>query len=368
MGGTSRPVLEAYGWDTRREAAFATHAASGFVPGRVTSAARDTIRARTETGDTGVVVQRGFRREAASSADYPAVGDWLALEPVADGQAALRAVLSRTSRFARGEERGGGEVHQQMVAAHVDTVIIVAALDNDLNLRRLERTLALAWASGADPVLLLNKADLCDDVVARLGEVREIASGAPVLVASALRAEGLEALDAWMGPGRTVVLLGSSGVGKSTITNQLLGEERQAVRDVREDDARGRHTTTARELFQLPGGGLLIDTPGMRSMGLWDADDGLDRTFTDIEAFAADCRFTDCTHEVEPGCAVLAAIERGDLAADRLRARRKLQRELGVVTLQNDARARHAESRRWGRITREAARHADAKRRGWGHG
>jgi ribosome biogenesis GTPase len=367
MGGTSRPALEPFGWDGRREAAFEPHAASGLVPGRVTSAAREALRARTEQGDTSVVIQRGFRREASGPSDHPAVGDWLALQPVADGQAALRAVLPRTSLFSRGEERGGGEVHQQVVAANVDTVIVVAALDHDLNLRRIERYLALAWTSGADPVVLLNKADLCEDIGARLGEVREVASGAPVLVASALRAEGLDALDAWMGPGRTVILLGSSGVGKSTIANHLLGEQRQAVREVREDDSRGRHTTTARELFQLPGGGLLIDTPGMRSMGLWDADEGLDRMFLDIDALATGCRFADCTHEVEPGCAVLLAIASGELPADRLRARRKLQRELGFVASQNDARARRAESRRWGRIVREGARQAEAKRRGWAH-
>jgi len=281
MAATRRPALEAFGWDARREAAFAPHAQAGYVPGRVTGAARDALRARTDTGDTRIIVQRGFRRDAASNADFPVVGDWLALEPVADGQAALRVVLPRTSRFARGDHdaqrtQRGIHAEEQVLAANIDTVVIVAALDHDLTLRRIERYLALAWSSGADPVVLLNKADLCDDVPARMGEVRAVASGAPVLVASALRAEGLDALDAWMGPGRTVVLLGMSGVGKSTITNLLLGEQRQAVREVREDDSRGRHTTTRRELFRLPNGALLIDTPGMRSIGLWEADEGLD--------------------------------------------------------------------------------------------
>ncbi len=370
MGGTSRPALEPFGWDARRETAFATHAAAGLVPGRVTGAARDAIRARTETGDTQVIVQRGFRRDATSTADFPVVGDWLALEPVADGQAALRVVLPRTSRFARGDhdaQRTQGGIHaaEQVVAANIDTVVIVAALDHDLNLRRLERYLALGWSSGADPVVLLNKADLCDDVSARLGEVRAIAAGAPVLVASALRAEGLDALDAWMGPGRTLVLLGMSGVGKSTIANLLLGEQRQAVREVRGDDSRGRHTTTSRELFQLPNGALLIDTPGMRSIGLWDADDGLDRAFTDVEALAAACRFADCSHEVEPGCAVIAAIEAGTLDADRLRARRKLHRELGLVAQRSATASGRDGDRRWGKVTREATRAAEVKRHGW---
>ncbi|MEZ4598021.1 MAG: ribosome small subunit-dependent GTPase A [Chloroflexota bacterium] len=299
------------------------------------------------------------------------MGDWLALEPVADGQAALRAVLPRTSRFRawrttthsasrRHPRRGAGRRRQHRHGRHRGGT---GPRPSTCDVSR--RYLALAWASGADPVVLLNKSDLCDDVPARLGEVRAIASGAPVLVASALHAQGIDALEAWTGPGRTVVLLGMSGVGKSTITNLLLGEARQAVREVREGDSRGRHTTTSRELFQLPNGALLIDTPGMRSLGLWDADDGLDRAFTDIEALAATCRFADCSHEVEPGCAVIAAIEAGTLDADRLRARRKLQRELGLVAQRSDAVARRAEGRRFGRITREAARAAQAKRHGW---
>jgi ribosome biogenesis GTPase len=355
------------GWTRDREVAFAPQAAVGLFPGRVVGAARDSIRARTATHDLNVIVQRAFRRNALAGADYPVVGDWLALEPVDGGRAALRGVLPRTSRFARGDQfarRTVGGAQEQVIATNVDTVVIVAALTRDLNMRRLERYLALAWSSGAAPVVLLNKADLCDDLPARVAEVHAIAGAAPLLTASALLGEGLDALTPYRQPGSTMVLLGSSGVGKSTITNALLGEQRQVVREVREDDSRGRHATTARELFELPGGGLLIDTPGMRSLELSDADEGLDRTFADIESLAAECRFRDCTHEVEPGCAVILAIESGAITPDRLRSRRKLQREVGLVAQAADAAARRANARRWGKISREASDAAARKRSG----
>ena len=328
-------------------------------------AARDAIRARTAARDLSVLVQRGFRRTALAGADYPVVGDWLALEPVDDDRAALREVLPRTSRFARGDQfasRTASGTQEQVLVANVDTVIIVAALNGDLSLRRLERYLTLTWASGAAPVVLLNKADLCDDLPARVAEVQAIAGDAPVLTSSAIAGDGLAAISGYLRPGRTVVLLGSSGVGKSTITNALLGDERQSVRGVREDDARGRHTTTARELFELPGGGLLIDTPGMRSMELSEVGDGLDMAFSDIETYAAECRFRDCAHEQEPGCAVRAAIVAGELTEDRLAARRKLQRELGLVTKAADAAAKRANARTWGKISREASDAAARKR------
>ena len=357
--------LAALGWTQDRESAFASQAGLGLIPARVVGAARDAIRARTATRDISVLVQRAFRRSAAAGADFPVVGDWLALEPVDHHRAALREVLPRSSRFARGDHfahstAGGAQV--QVIAANVDTVVIVSALTRDLNLRRLERYLALAWASGAAPVVLLNKADLCDDLPARVAEVRAVAGAAPVLTASAVHGEGLDHLEPWLQPGRTMVLLGSSGVGKSTITNALLGYERQVTREVREDDSRGRHVTTARELFELHGGGLLIDTPGMRSLELSDIEDGLDMAFADIEDLAAECRFRDCAHDAEPGCAVRAAIEAGDIAPDRLYARRKLHRELGLVTQASDAAAKRANARTWGKISREASDIAARKR------
>jgi len=357
--------LAALGWTQDRETAFAPHAEARLFPARVVGAARDAIRARTPQRDIKVLVQRGFRRGALAGADFPVVGDWLALEPIDHDRAALREVLPRTSRFARGDQfarRAAGGAQEQVIATNIDTVVIVAALTHELNLRRLERYLALAWASGAAPVVLLNKADLCADLPARILEVRSVSGDAPVLTSSAVQGAGLESLAAYLQPGRTVVLLGSSGVGKSTITNALLGDQRQLVRGVRDDDSRGRHTTTARELFELPGGGLLIDTPGMRSLELSDSDEGLDMAFADIETYAAECRFRDCAHEMEPGCAVRAAIVAGHLTQDRLEARRKLERELGIVAQASDVAARRANARSWGKISREASDAAARKR------
>lgn len=346
--------LEGLGWSPEREAAFTARRGAGLVPGRVVSHGRGALRAETADGPLDVVVQRGFRRAASGPEDHPAIGDWLALEPLGDGSAALREVLPRSSAFIRRD--AAEDAGAQVVATNVDTVLIVSALTRDLNLRRLERYLALSWSSGAEPIVVLNKADLCDDVPARVAEVAAIAGGARILVLSARTGFGLDELQPELTAGRTVALLGSSGVGKSTIANALLGTERQLVREVREDDQRGRHTTSARELFRLPGGALLIDTPGMRSIGLWEADEGLEVAFDDIERFAGACRFTDCAHEVEPGCAVRAAVEAGDLAPERLLSRRKLQREMRSQERRASTSASRAESRRFGRMIRDSCK------------
>ncbi len=351
------PTLAELGWTPRRERDFAVHAVAGLVPGRVVSEARGGARAQTAGGPVEVVVQRGFRRAAAGGADYPAVGDWLALEPMNDpSTAALRAILPRTSTFSRGQAASAESVSQQVVAANVDTVLLVAALTADYNLRRMERYLALAWSSGADPVVLLNKADLCPDVDARLRDVAAIAGDVPIHVVSARTGDGLGVLWRYVVPGATVALLGSSGVGKSTITNALLGEERQLVREVRADDDRGRHTTIGRELFLLPRGGALIDTPGMRSIGMWESAEGLDRAFADIDALAAGCRFSDCAHDAEPGCAVQAAIASGVLPAERLTSRRKLEREIRSAEKRASAADSRAEQRQFARMVRQVTR------------
>jgi ribosome biogenesis GTPase len=339
------------------------------VPGRVTSAS-STAHASTEDGLVDVVVQRRFRRSATSAADFPVVGDWLALEPIVEAPgtvaraAALRAVLPRTSILARStgtSDRPGGHVDAQVLAANVDVALLVSAVGRDLNPRRIERYLLTCLAGGVRPVIVLNKADLAEDLAADLAAVTGVAEGHPVIALSARTGDGLDALAEHLRPGLTLCLLGSSGVGKSTLSNALLGTERQSVREARADDDRGRHTTTARELFELPSGALLIDTPGLRAVGVWDDGSGLGQAYDDIERIAAVCRFGDCRHAGEPGCAVAAAVASGHVDAARLESMRKLDREIASLERRSDIRAARAEDRRLGRIYRAAAR--PAKRR-----
>ena len=264
----------------------------------------------------------------------------------------IHAVLPRRTCFSR---TGVAVTEEQILAANVDTVFIVTALGHDLNPRRLERYLATAWESGADPVVVVTKTDLYDDVPARLVELEAVSLGVPLLPISNLTGEGVDGLRGWLTNGRTVALLGSSGVGKSSLANRLLGDERQDVREIRED-GRGRHTTTHRELFVVPSGGLLLDTPGMRALELWDAGDGVSGAFADVEEAAARCRFSDCGHETEPGCAVRAALEAGTLDPERVASYDKLQRELAFVERKQDKRAAAEERRRWRAVSVEQRR------------
>jgi ribosome biogenesis GTPase len=274
------------------------------------------------------------------------VGDW-----VAYAGGLIHGVLPRRTAFVR--RAAGNETVEQVLAANIDTVFLVMAFYRDLNPRRLERYLALAWESGADPAIVLTKLDLADDADAAITEIESVALGVPVHPVSAVTGEGLDELEPYLGPGRTVVLLGSSGVGKSTLVNALLGEERQATKEIRAFDGRGRHTTTARELIGLPGGGLVLDTPGMRELQLWEAAEGLIGTFGDIDELALTCRFSDCSHESEPGCAVRDAVD-----ADRLESWRKLGRELRHLELKQDARARSEARKEWRRFTKSMRKSA----------
>lgn len=296
----------------------------------------------------------GKLRHAAADSDLPGVGDWVVVrdEPAADRIAVIDRVLDRATVFTRGA--AGRQARAQVIAANVDLVFAVCGLDADFNVRRIERYLARIWASGAQPTLILNKADLADDVAARVAEVEGHCAGVPILVTSALHAAGIEAVRACIQHGMTVALVGSSGAGKSTLINALLGEERLATGAVRASDGRGCHVTTHRQLVALPGGGLLLDTPGMRELQLVD-EEGLDAVFTDIAALAARCRFRDCQHDTEPGCAVREAVQSGDLAADRLAHFQQLAAEARAYERRHDARLQRQSERMWGQLHDEVA-------------
>jgi ribosome biogenesis GTPase len=288
------------------------------------------------------------------------------LDPAESHETALvEAVLPRSSAITRGEPGSGSGV--QVIAANVDTVFIVHPLDGDPNLRRIERELAVAWDSGAVPVVVLTKADLSDDAEIARDEVEASALGVDVVVASAITGAGIDAVASYAGEGRTVALIGPSGAGKSTLVNALVGEERQATGEVRSGDHKGRHVTVAREIVALPAGGVLLDTPGLREIAVVDAGDGIDAAFPDIEALAADCRFRDCTHSGEPGCGVAAGIERGDLAQERLDSLHKLRRESRAAAMKTDARLRAEEARKW-KIIHKSVRNLDKRKRRDGKG
>lgn len=328
-------ALETYGWNDFWQQAFETHAAQGLVAGRVVVQHRERYGVATDNGEYSAELSGRLRYEAVRHSDLPAVGDFVALKPPGgDGPAIIQAVIPRRTAFLR--KAAGERTEDQVVAANIDTIFILSALDRTFNLRRMERYLTLAWTSGASPVVVLNKADLCDDISARLGDVNGVAFGVPIHVISALTNRGLEEIEPYLQKGCTIGVLGPSGVGKSTLINHILGRDAQATQAVRQGDDRGRHTTTHRELFVSPTGALIIDTPGMRELQLWKAEEGLEITFEDLETLIARCRFRDCTHTTEPGCAVRPAIERGEIDPARLESYAKLTRELRYLESLDD--------------------------------
>jgi len=331
--------LQELGWSHQLTTEFEPHAAEGLAPARVAVEHRGGYVVYAEAGELRAEVSPRLRSHAAGRADFPAVGDWVAID---DG-ASIHAVLPRRTKFSR--KVAWAETDEQVVAANVDVVLLLTSLDRDFSPRRLERYLTMVWESGAEPRIVLTKSDLCDEVQLRVAEAESVAFGVPVHVASSETGEGLDELRELLAGSRTLGLLGSSGVGKSTLVNRLAGEELLATAELRAD-GRGRHTTTHRELVLLPEGGLVIDTPGMRELQLWVSEDGLETTFSDVEELAARCRFFDCAHETEPGCAVTAAIGECRLDPERLASYRKLGRELRRLEIRLDKKARAEEAKR----------------------
>ncbi len=318
------PALDALGWDAERASAFEQLQDDNLFPARVAAQHRGEFVLFAEESELRARAAGRLFYEHDVGGQLPAVGDWVGVM-----------------------KRAGMSSDEQVLAANVDTAFLLAGLDDDFSLRRLERYITTAWESGAQPIVVLTKADLSPDAGAAVLEVETVAIGVPVHPVSNVTGDGLGALDPYLQPGRTVVLLGSSGVGKSTLLNRLAGEEVMPTRALAADGT-GRHTTTHRELVRLPGGGLVIDTPGLRELQFWEGD--LSAAFEDIEALALECRFRNCAHMREPACAVLAAVDNGMLELDRLRSWRKLQRELEVIAARTDTRLRIARKKRWKQI------------------
>ena len=333
--------LQDLGWDERWASHLEELEDEKLIPARVAAQHRGAYVVWSAQGEVNAELAGKLRHQIEVGYPLPAVGDWVALR---DGR--IEAVLERRSAFRRKENLGGST--DQVLAANVDTVLVISALGEDLSARRVERYLTMAWESGGQPVVVLTKSDL-GDVADALDELQTVAIGAPVHAVSNVTGEGLDEIREYLGPARTAVLLGSSGVGKSSLLNRLAGDELMRTKEVAADGT-GRHTTTHRELIRLPDGALVIDTPGLRELQLWTSDDGFHAAFDDIDALASECRFNDCAHTLEPGCAVLGAVESGDLPLDRLRSWRKLQRELEAIAARSDRRLREARKRRWKQI------------------
>ncbi len=316
-----------YGWNADFQAAFLPFKAQGFLPGRVIAEHRQHLIVITPQGENLAVVSGKLRYRAQCRADYPAVGDWVVLSPFQNGERSkVQAVLPRQTRISR--KAAGEDMSEQIIGANIDTLFIVSSLNQDFNMRRLERYLVLAKNSGAQTVLVMNKADLCNDIPARLAELSTVTQEIPVLVLSALDPESVVPLREYLAPGKTLAMIGSSGVGKSSLLNALTQQQSQRVQPIRQRDARGRHTTVHRQLFLLPHNqGLMLDSPGIREIQLWEGGEGLDAAFSDIQTLVSHCRFRDCRHEKEPDCAVNEALGSGILDKKRWRNYLKLSDE-----------------------------------------
>lgn len=353
-------MLNEHGWSDTLRRIFDSSMPGDLQPARVVAAHRDLWRIVAADGEHNARLTGRFTHDAAEGG-YPVVGDWVAVRTQGDGAAAIHAVLPRRGVFKR---RAADSEASQIVAAHVDVALLVAALNLDLNPRRIERYLVAARDAGAEPVVVLTKSDLASDLVSNIARIERIAGGAAVVALAALHGEGLGGLAPWLRPGATCVLLGSSGAGKSTLLNALAGAGIMRTNAVRAGDDRGRHTTTHRELFRLASGALVIDTPGMRELGLVAQDDALDASFADVSELTGRCRFSNCRHDAEPGCAIAAALESGALDPARWVSFGKLQKELAYAARRDDPELEAIERKKWKRIhknmkARHRARHED---------
>ena len=352
--------LHVLGWNPYFQHHWASRSREGLVPARIIEEQREAYRIVAEAGEMTAEIVGHLRHGAVDRSAFPAVGDWVAVRAVAsENKALIHEILPRRTKLSR--KVAGERTAEQILVTNVDVVFLVTSLNADLNLRRIERYLGTVWESGARPVIVLNKADLCADPETAAAEVAQIAPGVNIHVLSAIAGEGLDELVPYMGPGNTVVLLGSSGVGKSTITNQLLHSNVQSTIEIRAGDDRGRHATTYRRLFLMPAGGVLIDTPGMREFQAWDAQSGTDDVFEDIGQLAGECRFRDCQHETEPGCAVRAAIADGSLDGSRLSNYVKLRKELDYLDRRRDAAAQSEQKKLWKKIHKAMRHHPKLK-------
>jgi ribosome biogenesis GTPase / thiamine phosphate phosphatase len=350
--------LEDFGWNSYFKEHCDGHRNDNLIPARVTFQGKGMYRLATENGELWAEIGGALRHESLGSGDLPACGDWvLADTPQSRDRTVIRVLLPRRTLFSR--KQAGTALGQQVIASNIDTVCLVSGLDSDFNPRRIERYLSIAWESGARPVIILNKADICVDVPVRIAETMSLAPGVPVLSVSATDGSGIDEILQFAGRGQTLALLGSSGVGKSSIVNRLLGSSVQDVREIDAYTGRGTHTTAARHLFMLPSGGLIMDTPGMRELQIWSADEGIDATFDDIKTLAERCRFRDCRHLTEPGCQVRAAVARGELDAGRFANFSKLRKEARYIELKSAHSASWVEKERWKKV---AVRRRDINR------
>lgn len=347
--------LEDFGWNSFFEHHCTNDLNSNLVPARVSFQGRGMYRLIAESGELWAEIGGALRHDQLEFGDLPVCGDWvLADNPMHRDRTIIRFLLPRRSYFSR--KQAGSSISRQVIAANIDTVCLVSGLDSDFNPRRIERYLAIAHESGARPVIVLNKADICPEVSARIEEVMSLAPEVPVLVMSARVGRGIENILNYIGRGQTIAFLGSSGVGKSSIVNRLLGRSAQEVRETDSHTGRGLHTTSARQLFVLPSGSLIMDTPGMRELQVWSVNEGLDTAFEDIKALAEECRFRNCSHQSEPGCMVQNAVLHGELDAQRLANYFKISREASYLELKRNHSANWVEKERWKKVAKAIKR------------